>query len=71
MMVISTSSGLVARKMEPRRWSGGESMRGREIDQVDVGCEVGEDPRVSLSLGCGKVANIRSTKFNGTSFVSL
>ena len=45
--------------------------RNRLDNQVDMGCEMGEDPRMSPSLGCGKVASICSMKLSEASFVSL
>lgn len=33
-----------------------------------MGWEVGENPRLSLSMGIEKVANIRSEKFDGALF---
>lgn len=42
-------------------WRGIYEVEGKRLDdQTDIGCQVGENPKISLSLGFGKVANICS-----------
>lgn len=44
-------------------WRGIYEVEGKRLDdQTDMGCQVGENPKISLSLGFRKVANICSEK---------
>lgn len=51
-------------------WKGiHEVEENRLDDDVDVVCEMGQKPRMSLILGFGKIANTCSKKFDEALFI--
>lgn len=51
-------------------WTGIYEVEGKRLDdQTDVGWEVGVNPRMSVSLGFGKVASICSEQSDEALFI--